>query len=45
MAAVESAGGAITSARHPVQGVGWLAYATDTEGIPFGMMQRDESAA
>lgn len=44
VAAVEAAGGAITNAKHPVQGVGWLAYATDTEGNPFGMMQRDESA-
>lgn len=43
--AVEAAGGTITNAKHAVQGVGWLAYATDTEGNPFGMMQSDESAA
>ena len=45
VAAVEAAGGTITNAKHAVQGVGWLAYAADTEGNPFGMMQRDESAA
>jgi hypothetical protein len=43
--AVEAAGGRITNAKHAVQGVGWLAYAIDTEGNPFGMMQSDESAA
>ena len=42
---VEAAGGAITNPKHAVRGVGWLAYATDTEGNPFGMMQSDESAA
>ena len=45
VAAVEAAGGRITRARGPVPGVGWLAYAVDTEGNPFGMMQADESAA
>jgi len=45
IAAVEAAGGTITNAKHAVKGVGWLAYATDTEGNPFGMMQSDESAA
>jgi predicted enzyme related to lactoylglutathione lyase len=45
VAAVEAAGGRITNAKHAVKGVGWLAYATDTEGNPFGMMQSDESAA
>lgn len=43
--AVEAAGGRITRAKAPVSGVGWLAYAVDTEGNPFGMMQADESAA
>jgi predicted enzyme related to lactoylglutathione lyase len=45
VAAVEAAGGTITRPKGPVPGVGWLAYATDTEGTPFGMMQADESAA
>ena len=43
--AVEAAGGRITRAKGPVPGVGWLAYAVDTEGNPFGMMQADESVA
>ena len=42
---VVASGGSITNAKHAVPGVGWLAYATDTEGNPFGMMQADESAA
>jgi len=45
VAAVLAHGGTITRPKGPVMGVGWLAYATDTEGNPFGMMQRDESAA
>ena len=45
VAAVVAHGGTITRPKGPVMGVGWLAYATDTEGNPFGMMQRDESAA
>ena len=45
VAAVEAAGGRITNPRHAVAGIGWLAYAADTEGNPFGMMQADESAA
>jgi len=42
---VVASGGSITNAKHAVPGVGWLAYATDTEGNPFGMLQVDESAA
>lgn len=42
---VVAAGGTIANPKHAVRGVGWLAYATDTEGNPFGMMQSDESAA
>lgn len=45
VAAVEAAGGRITNPKHAVPGVGWLAYGTDTEGNPFGIMQADESAA
>lgn len=41
---VQSAGGKVTSPKHAVAGVGWLAYCTDTEGNEFGMMQADESA-
>jgi len=28
----------------PIPGVGWLAYAKDTEGNTFGMMQPDVNA-
>jgi predicted enzyme related to lactoylglutathione lyase len=42
---VVAAGGSITNPKHAVRGVGWLAYATDTEGNPFGIMQADETAA
>jgi hypothetical protein len=28
-----------------ITGVGWLAYAKDTEGNIFGMMQNDPAAA
>jgi predicted enzyme related to lactoylglutathione lyase len=28
----------------PIPTVGWLAYAKDTEGNLFGMMQMDEAA-
>ena len=38
-------GGQLALAKMPVPGVGWLAYAKDTEGNIFGMMQNDPSAA
>jgi predicted enzyme related to lactoylglutathione lyase len=28
----------------PIPGIGWLAYAKDTEGNIFGMMQNDPGA-
>ena len=37
-------GGKVTSAKHAVPGVGWLAYCVDTEGNQFGLMQDDPSA-
>lgn len=43
--AVEFAGGSEAVARVPIAGVGWLAYAKDTEGNLFGLMQSDETAA
>ena len=45
VAKVVAAGGTVTRSRGAVPGVGWLAYGSDTEGNPFGMMQSDESAA
>jgi predicted enzyme related to lactoylglutathione lyase len=37
-------GGAICVPKMPIPGVGWLAYATDTEGNIFGMMHNDPNA-
>jgi predicted enzyme related to lactoylglutathione lyase len=42
---IEANGGSIVSGKSPVPGVGWVAYAKDTEGNLFGMMQSDPSAA
>lgn len=44
LAAVEQAGGTVALPRHPVPGIGWLAYVNDTEGNLVGVMQSDESA-
>lgn len=41
---VEQNGGRIAVPKMAVQGVGWLAYAKDTEGNIFGLMQNDEEA-
>ena len=41
---VESAGGKIIAPKGAVPGIGWLAYAADSEGNSFGMLQPDESA-
>lgn len=37
-------GGTLALPKMPVPGVGWLAYAKDTEGNIFGMMQSDPTA-
>jgi predicted enzyme related to lactoylglutathione lyase len=37
-------GGTIALPKMPVPGVGWLAYAKDTEGNIFGIMHRDAAA-
>jgi len=42
--AVEDAGGKIVAPKVAVLGVGWLAYAMDTEGNVFGIMQFDPTA-
>lgn len=41
---VRGLGGSLAVPKMPVPGVGWLAYAKDTEGNVFGMMQADPSA-
>ncbi len=41
---VPTKGGQIVLPKMPIPGVGWLAYAKDTEGNIFGMMQADKGA-
>jgi predicted enzyme related to lactoylglutathione lyase len=41
---VEAAGGKIVTPKMPIPGMGWLAYATDSEGNMFGMMEPDDNA-
>ena len=45
IASVTSNGGTIAVPKMAIPGIGWLAYCLDTEGIMFGMMQDDKSAA
>jgi uncharacterized protein len=45
IAKITSHGGTIQLPKMAVPNVGWLAYAKDTEGNIFGVMQRDHSAA
>jgi predicted enzyme related to lactoylglutathione lyase len=42
---VGGAGGLVVVPKMAIKGVGWLAYAKDSQGNVFGMMQRDPSAA
>jgi predicted enzyme related to lactoylglutathione lyase len=42
--AVGKLGGMVVLPKMPVPGIGWLAYAKDTEGNIFGMMQNDPNA-
>jgi predicted enzyme related to lactoylglutathione lyase len=37
-------GGTIALPKMPIPGIGWLAYAKDTEGNIFGMMAPDSTA-
>jgi predicted enzyme related to lactoylglutathione lyase len=41
---VSKYGGDIIKEKTPVEGLGWLAYAQDTEGNVFGLMERDTGA-
>jgi predicted enzyme related to lactoylglutathione lyase len=41
---VAAAGGTLAVPRMAVPGVGWLAYAKDTQGNVFGMLQADPGA-
>jgi len=44
LAAVGKHGGVVVVPKMPIPTVGWLAYAKDTEGNIFGMMQTDPGA-
>ena len=44
IAKTPSLGGSIVMPKMPIPSVGWLAYAKDTEGNIFGMMQPDAGA-
>jgi hypothetical protein len=41
---IKNNNGQIVVPKMPIPGVGWLAYAKDTEGNIFGVMQNDPSA-
>lgn len=41
---IKENGGEIIREKHPVPGVGWLAYFKDTGGIISGIMQEDPNA-
>jgi len=41
---IEAHGGEIVVPKRAIPGVGWLAYAKDTEGSIFGIIQADKSA-
>jgi uncharacterized protein len=41
---IPTKGGQIVLPKMPIPGIGWLAYAKDTEGNIFGMMEPDKAA-
>ena len=45
VATIEAAGGTIILPKMAVPGMGWVAYALDTEGNQFGVFEMDEKAA
>jgi predicted enzyme related to lactoylglutathione lyase len=45
LARVVELGGTVVGPKQAVAGMGWHAYARDSEGNLFGMMQEDETAA
>jgi predicted enzyme related to lactoylglutathione lyase len=42
---IKAAGGTIILEKMAVPGMGWVAYATDTEGNQFGVFEMDSNAA
>lgn len=41
---IRASGGQLVHEKRPVPGIGWLAYAKDTEGNIFGLLEADEDA-
>jgi len=41
---ISAEGGKILSPKMPIPGIGYLAFCQDTEGISFGIIQRDSNA-
>jgi predicted enzyme related to lactoylglutathione lyase len=41
---IKQHGGKVTMEKHPIPGIGWLAWCLDTEKNIFGIMQSDMSA-
>jgi uncharacterized protein len=44
LALIQAKGGKVALPKMAIPGVGWLAYAIDTEGNTFGIMQADDKA-
>lgn len=44
MAKIPAQGGKITTPKHPIPGVGYYCYCTDSEGNVFGILQSDKNA-
>jgi hypothetical protein len=44
LARMPELGGSVVGPKQAVEGIGWHAYARDTEGNLFGMMQEDATA-
>lgn len=41
---VEASGGAVAVPRTSIEGIGWIAYCTDTESNMFGLLEPDTAA-
>jgi predicted enzyme related to lactoylglutathione lyase len=42
---ITAAGGQVVMPKMAIPNMGWVAYATDTEGVTFGVFQMDSAAA
>lgn len=41
---VQASGGSVAAPKVSIQGIGWIAYCTDTESNTFGLLQPDAAA-